>query len=232
MRSIRSRAAGVGGRGQAAADDLAEHGQVRRRRPRAPARRRGATRKPVITSSKTSSAPGRVRVLAQQRAGSRAPAAPGPCWPGSGSHRSRPTSRSASAASTALAVVPRARRPCPPPAPSVTPGARRDALRGQARAGLGEQPVHVAVVGAGELQDLVAAGGGAREPDRAHRRLGARRGHAHHLGATGIRVDHLRRQLDLAPRSARRSSCRARRPRSPRRPRPGARGRRSAGPRT
>jgi hypothetical protein len=37
------------------------------------------------------------------------------------------------------------------------------------------------VVGAGELQELGAAGRGAREADRAHRRLGARGGHAQHL---------------------------------------------------
>ena len=38
----------------------------------------------------------------------------------------------------------------------------------------GEQPVDVAVVGAGELQQLLAAGRRAREAHGAHRRLGAR----------------------------------------------------------
>ena len=45
----------------------------------------------------------------------------------------------------------------------------------------GEQPVDVAVVGAGELEELLAAGGGAGEPDRAHRRLGAGGGHPQHV---------------------------------------------------
>ena len=62
-----------------------------------------------------------------------------------------------------------------------TPGAGRDALGGQAGTRLGEQPVDVAVVGAGELEDRVAAGGGAGQPDGAHRRLGPGRGHAQHL---------------------------------------------------
>ena len=45
-----------------------------------PARRRGRARKPVITSSKTSSAPDAVALVAQSLAGSRAPARRGPCW--------------------------------------------------------------------------------------------------------------------------------------------------------
>ncbi len=62
-------------------------------------------------------------------------------------------------------------------------GAGRDRLGGQAAARLGKQAVDVAVVGARELEDLLAAGRGAGEADRAHRGLGARRGHAHHRHA-------------------------------------------------
>ena len=71
----------------------------------------------------------------------------------------------------------------------------------------GEQAVEVAVVGAGELEDQLAAGGGAREPHRGHRGLGARGGHAQHLDRLHPPHD-LGRELDLAARSARRSSCR------------------------
>ncbi len=73
----------------------------------------------------------------------------------------------------------------------------RDPVRGQAGAGLGEQPVDVAVVGAGELEQLLAAGRGAGDADRAHRRLGARGGHPQHVDGGHARADHLG-QLDLA----------------------------------
>ena len=104
-----------------------------------------------------------------------------------------------------------------------------DPLRGQAGAGLGEQAVDVAVVGAGELQQLLAAGGGAGEPDRAHRRLGARRGHAQHVDGGHALRDELG-ELDLAGR--RRAEGRAARGGLARPPRrwPGGRGRGSAGP--
>ena len=72
-----------------------------------------------------------------------------------------------------------------------------DALRRQPRAGLGEQSVHVAVVGAGELDQRLAPRGGARQPDRAHRGLGARRGHAQHVDAGHPLGDQLG-QLHLA----------------------------------
>ena len=75
-------------------------------------------------------------------------------------------------------------------------GAGRDRQRREARAGLGQQPVGVAVVGTGELDHHLAAGGGAGEADRAHRRLGAGAGHAHHLGR-GDAGDDLFGQLDL-----------------------------------
>ena len=78
-------------------------------------------------------------------------------------------------------------------------GRGRDALRGQAAAGVGEQAVDVAVVGAGELQQLRAAGRRAGEADRAHRGLGARRGHAQHLDAGHAAAD-LLGEVDLARR--------------------------------
>ena len=53
-------------------------------------------------------------------------------------------------------------------------GTARDRLRRDPGAGLDEQAVRVAVVGARELDHEVPAGGGAREPQGAHDRLGAR----------------------------------------------------------
>ena len=91
--------------------------------------------------------------LAQQLEEAAAPAGRGPCWPG----RARRGSRRARAARPrrviALAVVPRdtiGRRG------GRLGHARRggDALGGEARAGLGEQAVDVAVVGAGELDSV------------------------------------------------------------------------------
>ena len=62
-------------------------------------------------------------------------------------------------------------------------GAGRMAEGRQARAGLDQQRVGVAVVAALELDDLAAAGGAARQAQRAHRRLGARADQAHLLDA-------------------------------------------------
>ncbi len=75
-------------------------------------------------------------------------------------------------------------------------GARRDAERGETRAGADEHRVGVAVVAAGELDHAVAARRRAREPHRAHRRLGAGGDEAHHLHRRH-RVDDLGGQLDL-----------------------------------
>ena len=78
-------------------------------------------------------------------------------------------------------------------------GARRDPLRREAGAGVGEQAVDVAVIGAGELEDLVATRGCAREPQRAHRRLRAGRRHPHHLDRRDALHD-LGGERDLAGR--------------------------------
>ena len=61
--------------------------------------------------------------------------------------------------------------------------------------GLGEQPVGVPVVVPGELDEQVAAGHPARQPDRGHRRLGARRDQAELVDAAGSR----RRRGGCAP---------------------------------
>ncbi len=55
------------------------------------------------------------------------------------------------------------------------PGGTRQSEGRDARAGLGEQAIGVPVVVAGELDDEVAPGGAAREPDRGHGGLGAGR---------------------------------------------------------
>jgi hypothetical protein len=60
-------------------------------------------------------------------------------------------------------------------------GAGRVAEGGQARAGLDQQRVGVTVVATLELDDCLAAGGAARQPDGAHAGLGARADQAHHL---------------------------------------------------
>ena len=125
-----------------------------------------------MTSSKTSSAP---LSVARSRRSSRKPSAGGtrPMFAGYGSARIAANSCSAHAArprrgrSTATMIV-FARRG------GRDARAGRDALRREAGARLGEQAVDVAVVGAGELQELLAAGRRAGEADRAHRRLGAR----------------------------------------------------------
>ena len=57
----------------------------------------------------------------------------------------------------------------------------------------------MAVVGAGELEDLLAPGRGAGQADGAHRGLGPRGGHAHHLDGRHPAGD-LVGQVDLALR--------------------------------
>ena len=93
---------------------------------------------------------------------------------------------------------------CAPVTPGVS-GSPRVATPG---AGGGQQRVHVAVVAAGELHHLGAAGEAAGQPDRRHRRLGAGRHQPHLLD----RLDPGRRSPRRArprPRSACRRRCRA-----------------------
>ena len=71
----------------------------------------------------------------------------------------------------------------------------------------------------------------ARQPQGAHRRLGARRHEPHHLDR-GHRLHHLGRQLHLQRRRHPEGRAPRRRPRRPPPPPPGARGPRSAAPRT
>ena len=131
-----------------------------------------------MTSSKTSSAPVASRAVAQQLeepAPRRDEAHVGRVGLG----EDRADSCSATARLTAsgsfhgttivAAAALRARRGWPGSPASPGPSRPR-------RAGL-----HVPVVGAGELQDLLAPRRRARQADRAHRRLGARRRHPDHL---------------------------------------------------
>ena len=103
--------------------------------------------------------------------------------------------------------------------------------RGDAAARGDEQRVEVAVVAAGELQDLGPTGGAAREAHRGHRRLGARRDEAHLLDR---RPRGRRSPRPARPRaaSARRTTCRRPRPAAPRRRSRGARDRGSTRPTT
>ena len=73
---------------------------------------------------------------------------------------------------------------------------------GQARAGLDQQRVGVAVVAALELDDLAAARGAARQADGAHAGLGARADQAHHVH--GRMAEDFLGQFDLALGRARR----------------------------
>ena len=79
------------------------------------------------------------------------------------------------------------------------------------RTGLGEQRIHVTVVAAGKLNNLVAASHTARQANRGHGRLGTRGHHAHLLNRAGNHrvntVDHQLSQLSL--RRARRTEGQA-----------------------
>ncbi len=85
-------------------------------------------------------------------------------------------------------------------------GGVRKAERGHARARLDEQKIRVTVVAAGELDDLRALGERTREPERAHRRLGAGVDEAHELEARH-RFANQARELELE--RARRAVARA-----------------------
>ena len=107
---------------------------------------------------------------------------------------------------------------------------RRRLPEGQrARARLHEQAVAVTVVAALELHDLAAAREAAREAQRGHRRLGARGHEAHHLDRRQQRAQRLRHfDLELG-RRAERQAVRAPFPARRGRP-PGAHGRGSPAP--
>ena len=75
-------------------------------------------------------------------------------------------------------------------------GATGDCQGRQTRARLDEQPIRVPVVGAREFDDEVPAGCSSRDPQRAHHRLGARRGEAKTLHRRHRPLDRLA-QLDL-----------------------------------
>ena len=78
-----------------------------------------------------------------------------------------------------------------------TPARGRIAEGREARARLDQQRVGMAVVAAFELDDVLAAGGAARQAHRAHRRFGAGAHQAHHLHRRHQREDGLG-QFDLA----------------------------------
>ena len=214
--------AAVGGRGQAAADDLAHDREVGQhaRELLGAAGADPEARDDLVEDEQRRRAPWPARAAAR---GSRARAGRGPCWPGTARRAARRSACSANAARTALRVVPghdhRAARGRLRHA-----GRRRDALRGQPGAGLREQAVDVAVVGAGELQQRLAPGGRAGEPDRAHGRLGARRRHAQHVDGGHALRDELG-ELDLAGRRRAVARAAAGGLRAPPRPPPGARAR-------
>ena len=105
----------------------------------------------------------------------------------------------------------------------------RQAQRRDTRAGVGQQRVAVAVVAAGELDDLGAAGVAAGQPDRAHGGLGAGVDHAQPLDR-GDAADDLLRPARSPTASARRTTGRRPRPAARPRRRPGGRGRGSSAP--
>ena len=166
----------------------------------------GCTRKPVITSSKTSSAPS---ASVSARRPSRKPSrgddeahVPGHRLDDHGGDLAcvlgeQPLDRGEVVVRRGQRVRDRARRHA---------GRVRQAERRHAGARLDEQEVRVAVVAAGELDDLRAPGERAREPERAHRRLGARVDEAHELDARH-RVADEPRELELE--RARRAVARA-----------------------
>ena len=170
------------------------------------------TRKPVMTSSKTSSAP-----LASHaaRSSSRKPAAGGttPMFAAIGS-----TTTQAISSPRAVERLAHRRPVVVRQDDRVGDGARRDAGRpGQpqgrhARPGGREQGVAVPVVAALELHDGRAAGRAAGEADGGHRRLGPGRDQADHLDGRHGRRRSVRPGAPR-PRSARRTTSRGPRPR-------------------
>ena len=93
---------------------------------------------------------------------------------------------------------------CPAVQPTGTPGLLGTPSVSALEPADDEQRIDVAVVAAGELDDQVAAGEPAREPDGAHRRLGAAGDEPHHLDRRH-RVDDHFGELAFRVRTARRS---------------------------
>ena len=158
-----------------------------------------------MTSSNTSRAPWSEQRV---RSASRNPASGGttPMFAATGSTitaaisppRAPNASRTASTSLNGAESVSRA-------APSVTPGEPgMPKVATPEPAPFASRRVRVAVVAALELQDEVAAGESAGEPDRAHRRLGPARDEPDHLHRRHGRDDALG-ELDLRSPSARRT---------------------------
>ena len=166
-------------RRHAAADDLAERREVGRDADTATARHRAPRGSPVMTSSKISRAPAFVQA---SRSVSRKPGTGGTMFmlPAIGSTMMQAiwSPSSANAALHRVDIVIRQRNRV---LGETGRNARRAgyAERQRARAGLDQQRVRMAVVAALELDDLVATGMAARQPNGAHRGLGTGADHAH-----------------------------------------------------
>ena len=155
-----------------------------------------ATRKPVMTSSKMSTAPCLVH---SSRQASRKPGCGGttPMLPATGSTMSAAISSPRSSNSLGqrgdVVVLDQQRVGRRALGDAGAVGQRE---REHAAAGGGQEAVRVAVVAADELDDLLAAGEAAGDAHGAHRRLGARVDHAHELDGRHGLADEAR-QLDL-----------------------------------
>ncbi len=110
------------------------------------------------------------------------------------------------------------------------PRAVRTAQGGGPGSGLHQKAVRMPVVTAVELDHRLAAGEPAGQPHRAHGGFGARTDQTHHFHRRNKAVDRLG-QPELAPRWGRRRSCPERRRGSPPRGLPGGRDQRAAAPR-
>ena len=158
-----------------------------------------------MTSSKHQQRAVRVGAAAQRARGTPAPAGPAPCSPGT-ARRAWPRARAPAHAASSAAASFHGTTIVAAACAGGDAGGGGDSLRREARAGLGEQAVDVPVVGAGELDHLLAARRRARQPQRASSRPRCPR----RSGAPSRRpacARHLRRQLDL--RRGRRAVARA-----------------------
>ena len=177
-----------------------------------------ASRKPVMTSSKTSSAP--TRSHAARRPGEE---------PGAGATRPMLAATGSTMTHGDALVELRARRctaprRCRPPPTAVTPAEPGRPERGHAAAALGQQRVAVAVVVAGELHDSAAAGEPAGQADG---RSSSPRCRSTPAGPARTTAPGRRSPRPAAPRarSGRRRRCRRPPPAAPPRRWPGGRGR-------